>query len=64
MICVNSDVGGGYNPGKNGELLSDIPLKWIIKEAKNTGLIFENHILDRKKENPLAEKHDEYGGFF
>ena len=61
---VHSDVGGGYKPGRNRELLSDIPLKWMIKEVEAVGLVFENHLLARITENPLAEKHEEYEGFF
>lgn len=33
---VHSDVGGGYNPGKNG--LSKIALEWMLKEAQQAGL--------------------------
>ena len=31
----HGDVGGGWTPGPDGHLLSDIPLAWMIDEMKN-----------------------------
>ncbi|NOX48274.1 MAG: DUF2235 domain-containing protein [Chlorobi bacterium] len=61
---VHSDVGGGYKPDNNGELLADIPLKWMLDEAAKPGLELEKHIYTNLKGNPLAQQHDEYEGFF
>ena len=61
---VHSDVGGGYEPDENGESLADIPLKWMLGEAAESKLQFENHIYKNLKGNPLTERHDEYEGFF
>ena len=44
---VHSDVGGGY-PAKEGKLLSDIPLMWMLKEAEQVGLAFEDYIRKTK----------------
>jgi len=42
---VHSDVGGSYPPDrKTGAMVSDIPLKWMIDEAVNSGLRIESHI--------------------
>ena len=39
---VHGDIGGSYKPDSNGELLSDIPLEWMIEEAHDAGLRVEN----------------------
>lgn len=41
---VHSDVGGSYPPDKNGNRASDEPLKWMLDEANNAGLVTEPHI--------------------
>ena len=61
---VHSDVGGGYEPDNKGESLADIPLKWMLDEATKSGLEFEQHIYSGLTGNPLAERHDEFEGFF
>jgi uncharacterized protein (DUF2235 family) len=39
---VHADVGGSYAPDKGGACLADIPLLWMLKEAKSSGLVFES----------------------
>lgn len=58
---VHSDIGGSYKPDKDGTVLADIPMKWLMKEARADGLAFESK-LGRAKSNPLASQHDEYKG--
>lgn len=42
---VHSDIGGGYSPNrKTGALVSDITLKWMLDQAKASGLVFERHV--------------------
>ncbi|MEQ8907959.1 MAG: DUF2235 domain-containing protein [Vicingaceae bacterium] len=56
---VHSDVGGGYEKDVNGVLLSDIPMNWMMKEAKRFKMKFDDTI-DLGALHPLAEKHNEY----
>ncbi|MBN2332983.1 MAG: DUF2235 domain-containing protein [Deltaproteobacteria bacterium] len=42
---VHSNIGGSYAPDKEtGGLLSDIPLGWMMAEAKQAGLTLEPHL--------------------
>ena len=54
---VHADVGGGYGPGKNGKLLSDIPLAWMAREASGAGLELESHLYRARDLDPLAPAH-------
>ena len=56
---VHSDVGGGYEKGEDGVLLSDIPMNWMMKQAEAYKMGFDKNI-DIGVNNPLAEKHNEY----
>jgi len=55
---VHSDVGGSYPPDKNGQVLSDIPMLWMKKEAEKQNLQFQSHI-DKVTLNPLAQQNKE-----
>jgi len=61
---VHSDVGGSYKPDNNGALLANIPMLWMLKEAKTSGLAFENYLKTRAthKGNHGASQHNEYKG--
>jgi len=61
---AHSNVGGSYKPDKDGSLLSDISLKWMIKEAKSTGLSLEPHLVNRLNDNPLATLHNSRRSFY
>ena len=41
---VHSNVGGSYAPDRDGGLLSDIPLQWMLAEAGAVGLAIETHL--------------------
>lgn len=58
---VHSDVGGGYKNDPDGTTLADIPLSWLMKEAKLKGLAFEDFLVVPEL-NPIAKQHDEYEG--
>lgn len=59
----HSDIGGSYAPDENGHLLSDIPLKWMAKEAVKHGLDVDSNLLT-VPEYPLATLNNEYKGKF
>ena len=54
---VHGSVGGGLRPDRDGGLLSDIALGWMIKEAKNAGLATEPHLARSLIEKPSARLH-------
>lgn len=56
---VHSDVGGSYAPDENGQVLSDIPMLWMKKEAEKFNLQFQAHI-DNVQLNPTAKQHNEF----
>lgn len=61
---VHSDVGGGYSPNKMDErtaLLSDITMDWMMKEASQHHLKFDEDI-DLGELDPNSERHDEFTG--
>ncbi|MDX1490744.1 MAG: DUF2235 domain-containing protein [Pseudohongiellaceae bacterium] len=57
---VHCDVGGGYKEGG----LSGCAMKWMLKEAKSSGLQFEPHINGVFAENPLDKAHDEFKSIY
>jgi len=55
---VHSDIGGAYRSrSSGGELLSDIPLKWMMREAARAGLVLEPHLRDSLNPEPTATLH-------
>ncbi len=55
---VHSDVGGTYRPAApGGELLSDLPLHWIMQEAVSAGLELEPHLQAGLRPSPTAVLH-------
>lgn len=60
----HSDIGGSYEPDKDGTVLSDIPLDWMIKEAGSAGLTLERHLEDRIKINPKSSVHNSRRSFY
>ena len=60
----HSDTGGGYGPDSHGYLSSDIPLSWMIKQAKETGLVFEPHLEKRINKKPTAKIHNSRRSFY
>lgn len=57
---VHSDVGGGYAQAG----LSDIALQWMIEEATQAGLAFQQSYCDQIKPDYLGLLHDSLGGAF
>ena len=57
FLGAHSDVGGSYKPDKDGTLLSDIPLGWMMHEARAAGLTIEPHLGQRLRPNPAARLH-------
>lgn len=53
---VHSDIGGGYK--ERG--LSDIACKWIMDEASEFGLVFEDHFTDLVTPDATDRMHNEY----
>lgn len=55
---VHSNIGGSYAPDKDGGLLSDIPMQWMIKEAKAAGLSLEQHLARNLQPKADATLHN------
>lgn len=60
----HSDIGGSYKPENDGTLLSDIPLSWMIKQARETGLAFEPHLEQNINQKPTAKLHNSRRSFY
>ncbi len=58
---VHSDLGGGYAVDSDDTTLADISKSWLIKEAEDKGLLFEDYAKDLQL-NPLARIHKSYKG--
>lgn len=55
---VHSDVGGSYPPDKEtGIRASDTPLKWMLDEAADAGLITGSHITDALTDGTRGKIH-------
>ncbi|MDT0604510.1 MULTISPECIES: DUF2235 domain-containing protein [Thalassotalea] len=62
---VHADIGGSYKPDNDGKVLSDIPMQWLLTEAENSGLAFDNQLKQRalRAHNCAnASQHNEYKG--
>ena len=64
FVGAHSDVGGSIKPDKDGSVLSDIPLRWMIREAEQSGLTIEPHLVSKLTENPLAKLHPSRRKFY
>jgi len=60
----HSDIGGSYGHDRDGTVLSDIALQWMIEEAVTAGLTIEGHLKEGIKLNPLASIHDSRRSFY
>jgi len=55
---VHADIGGSYPPDKNtSAMVSDTPLKWMLDEASNVGLLIEPHIQSAITDGSQAKLH-------
>lgn len=61
---AHSNVGGSYKPDKDGSVLSDNALDWMVKEAKKSGLSVEAHLEQSIHTNPLATLHNSRRNFY
>ena len=64
FVGAHSDIGGSYKPDKDGSLLSDNALAWMIKEAQRSGLTIETYLVQRMNKNPLATLHNSRRSFY
>jgi uncharacterized protein (DUF2235 family) len=61
---AHSNIGGSYKPDKDGSLLSDNALAWMIKEAQKAELTIETHLEQNITNNPLATLHNSRRSFY
>lgn len=61
---AHADIGGGYPADSDGTSLSDIPLQWMMSEAKKAGLTTEPHLQQRLRGNALATLHQSRRKFY
>lgn len=61
---AHSNIGGSYQPDKDGSLLSDNALLWMINEAQQFNLGLEPHLQASLRPNPLATLHDSRRNFY
>lgn len=61
---AHADVGGGHPPDRDGSLLSDAPLGWMMREAAAAGLVLEPHLRKSVSDNPLARLHPSRRHFY
>jgi len=54
----HSDVGGGYPADEQGLLASDIPLDWMVGQAKSAGLDLEEHLPSGLTPSAKARLHN------
>jgi uncharacterized protein (DUF2235 family) len=64
FLGAHSDIGGSYKPDKDGTLLSDITLGWMMQEASTAGLTIEAHLKKQLKPNSLAKLHKSSRSFY
>jgi uncharacterized protein (DUF2235 family) len=57
FVGAHTDIGGGYKPDPGGALLSDIPLGWMVREARKAGLGIESHLAQSLHPDSGAKKH-------
>jgi uncharacterized protein (DUF2235 family) len=55
---VHSDIGGSYPPGRDGSLASDVPLKWMLNQARDAGLMTEAHVTERLNSHATSTLHN------
>jgi len=61
---AHSNIGGSYKPDRDGSLLSDNALSWMVKQAEGFGLTFETHLEQSINQNPLATLHNSRRSFY
>lgn len=61
---AHADIGGSYKPDSDGSSLADIPLKWMLEQAKEFGLSIETHIYENLTNNFAAKIHKSRRSFY
>lgn len=61
---AHADVGGSQKPDRDGSRVSDLPLHWMIKEARTHGLSIEAHLPRELTDNPRADIHPSRRRFY
>lgn len=64
FVGAHSNIGGSYKPDRDGSLLSDNALLWMINEAQRFNLGLEPHLKASLHPNPLATLHDSRRNFY
>ena len=61
---AHSNIGGSYQPDKDGALLSDNALEWMIGEAREHGLAIEAHLPRNIHKSATASLHNSRRSFY
>jgi uncharacterized protein (DUF2235 family) len=61
---AHSDIGGSYKPDKDGALLSDNALDWMVREAGKAGLTTELHLKQSINKRATATLHNSRRSFY
>ena len=61
---AHADIGGSYKSDKNGAVLADNALGWIINEARDSGLTIEKHLKPMVSKSPMAKIHNSRRSFY
>jgi len=61
---AHTNIGGSSKPDKDGSLLSDNALHWMILEAQKAGLVIESHLKKDLKKNPFATLYNSRRTFY
>jgi uncharacterized protein (DUF2235 family) len=64
FVGAHSDLGGGYKRDRDGTLLSDLALEWMMKEAGKVGLTTEPHLKQSIDGNPKATLHQSRRSYY
>ncbi|WP_198782471.1 DUF2235 domain-containing protein [Shewanella putrefaciens] len=64
FVGAHSNIGGSYKPDRDGSLLSDNALMWMINEAQRFNLSLEPHLQASLRPNSLATLHDSRRNFY
>jgi uncharacterized protein (DUF2235 family) len=61
---AHADVGGSQKPDRDGSRIADIPLLWMMSEARKFGLSVERYLDDEVTVNPVAKIHPSRRSFY
>ena len=61
---AHADIGGSQKPDKDGSLVADIALDWMLREVNAHGLTTERHLNRDLTKNPTAKIHPSRRKFY